>query len=110
MLPAWLARISVKDQSAFHAFLYSNGVFTDLDLPNGSETVAFAINEREQIVGLASVPYESTCLDPNLGEYGWDLTWAFDVNNRGQIVGYGVLNGNFRAFLLTPCCSTSGQR
>lgn len=127
------------DESADHAFLYSDGVFTDLGLPNSPETVAYSINDTEQIVGLTFVPYESTCLDPILGQYvpcilyrqeaflyehgkfqelnslvpensGWDLTWAFDINNRGQIVGYGMLNGNFRAFLLTPCCSTSGQR
>jgi probable HAF family extracellular repeat protein len=126
------------DQSEFHAFLYSNGVLTDLGIPGSPETLAYAINERGQIVGIASVPYESTCPDPDFGQQvpctlfkqeaflyeqgqfqelnslipensGWDLTWALDINNRGQIVGYGMLNGNFRAFLLTPCCSKPDQ-
>lgn len=32
----------------------------------------------------------------------WTLTAAFDINNRGQIVGQGLFNGELRAFLLTP--------
>jgi probable HAF family extracellular repeat protein len=35
-------------------------------------------------------------------EAGWTLLEARHVNNRGQIVGYGLLNGAERAFLLTP--------
>ncbi len=33
---------------------------------------------------------------------GWDLHHAASVNNAGQIVGYGTINGVDHAFLLTP--------
>ena len=33
---------------------------------------------------------------------GWTLIEARDVNNRGQIIGYGKLNGQLKTFLLTP--------
>ena len=33
---------------------------------------------------------------------GWMLQKATDINNLGQIVGYGIIEGKSRAFLLTP--------
>jgi hypothetical protein len=33
---------------------------------------------------------------------GWRLVRAQAINERGQITGLGILNGEFRAFLLTP--------
>ncbi len=119
------------DGKAFHAFLYSEGVFIDLGSPDSPETVAFAINDQGQVVGTTWVPYQDVCIDPNTGQQvpcikykehaflyengeitdlnslipsdsAWELSWAFDVNNKGQIVGYGLLNGKFRAFLLSP--------
>jgi hypothetical protein len=33
---------------------------------------------------------------------GWVLSEARDINDSGQIIGNGVLNGELRAFLLTP--------
>lgn len=33
---------------------------------------------------------------------GWELLQATDINNKGQIVGYGNLNNRLHAFLLTP--------
>ena len=80
------------------------------------ETVAFAINDHSQIVGITSTAngqhaflYDKGVLE-DLNALiqqglGWELTWAFDINNRGQIVGYGILNNRFRAFLLTPAIS-----
>lgn len=35
-------------------------------------------------------------------ESGWDLSGALSINNAGQIVGYGTVDGQQRAFLLTP--------
>jgi probable HAF family extracellular repeat protein len=120
------------DESAEHAFLYDKGVIADLGtLKGGRYSQARAINERGQIVGLADYPYDDVCFDPNKGGYvpcikyaqhafvyekgvmtdlnslipansGWDLDWAFDINNRGQIVGYGLFDGNYRAYILTP--------
>jgi probable HAF family extracellular repeat protein len=113
------------DQSAFHAFLYSTGNFTDLGSAGSPETVAFAINDPGQVVDITLIPFDSVCSGVPCIEYkqhaflynngriadlnnlipensGWELTWAFDVNNLGQIVGYGLVNGKFRAYLLTP--------
>jgi hypothetical protein len=33
---------------------------------------------------------------------GWELTSAIKINNQGQIVGAGSLNGQERGFVLTP--------
>ena len=30
------------------------------------------------------------------------LFYAYDINNRGEIVGFGKVNGNFSGILLTP--------
>lgn len=33
---------------------------------------------------------------------GWELTSAIEINNLGQIIGSGLLNGEQRGFVLTP--------
>ena len=33
---------------------------------------------------------------------GWVLVLANSINNSGQITGYGTINGENHAFLLTP--------
>jgi probable HAF family extracellular repeat protein len=38
-------------------------------------------------------------IDPSMG---WQLMDAFDINDAGQIVGAGQINGETHAFLLTP--------
>jgi probable HAF family extracellular repeat protein len=98
-----------------HAFLYSDGVMRDLQtLPGGRRSVAYAINQRGDIVGLSEgaqgssrativtsgVMYDLNALIP--AGSGWVLTEARGINESGQIVGTGWLNGQQRGFLLTP--------
>ena len=127
----------IQDRTAHHAFLYREGIFYDIGFSASPETVAFAINDQGQVVGTTLVPYEDNCFDPSGGGYrlctrytqhaflyqaerradlntlipansGWELAWAFDINSHGQIVGYGLVDGKFRAFLLTP--ANSGEQ
>jgi probable HAF family extracellular repeat protein len=116
------------DGSSFHGFLYSGGVVTDIGSPGSPQTTAFAINDQQQVVGTTFVPYQTTCPAGPCVQYkehaffyeggtladlnslipsgsGWELSWAFDINNHGRIVGYGLVNDRFRAFLLTPATS-----
>ena len=118
----------IADQSAFHAFLYSEGMITDLGSAQSPETVASAINDRQQVIGTTYVPYDTICSGIPCVQYtphaffyeggnmsdlntlipsdsGWVLSWGIDTNNHGQIVGYGLVNNKFRAFLLTPAIS-----
>jgi uncharacterized membrane protein len=41
----------------------------------------------------------NTLIDPLAG---WTLSYAYAINNSGQIVGFGQVDGQSRAFLLTP--------
>lgn len=40
---------------------------------------------------------------------GWTLLEALDINDRGEIVGSGRINGEEHAFLLTPLACTSAE-
>ena len=68
------ASAQVVGSSGNHAFVWQNGVMTDLNgqLPVGS---------------------------------GWELGTAWSINDGGQIVGDGIVNGATHAFLLTPSSS-----
>jgi len=85
-----------------HAFLLTNGQMLDLGL--GS---ALAINDNGDTVGSGAFFYSAgvrsdlnALIDPTLG---WTLQDATGINDKGQIVGYGLSPaGETHAFLLTP--------
>jgi len=84
-------------------------------LPGGSTSGGYDINDSNQIVGFSSTATSASdamiwtqkggmkdlnsLIPPNSG---WVLTLATWVNNSGQITGYGTINGEDHAFLLTP--------
>lgn len=101
---------------AEHAFLFSGGTMHDLGiLPSTSSSRANAINASGKVVGYSSIAanndlafiYDSsngmvnlnTLIDPSSG---WVLQQAADINDVGQITGYGTINGVTHAFLLSP--------
>ena len=117
----------LNSDGVFHGFLYRSGNVIDLGtLPGGRNSYAVGINQSGSIVGMADVPtddcypgelppchnfkpsaflYENGVMtDLNSvipANSGWELVTAFGINSRGQIVGYGMLNGAFRAFVLS---------
>jgi probable HAF family extracellular repeat protein len=91
-----------------HAFLYSNGVLTDLGtLPGYEGSLALGINKASQVVGTsfglgklgrAFVYSGGTMRD--IGTLAGGTTAAMDINDAGDIVGYSVLQQHFQfAFL-----------
>ena len=102
------------------SFLWNGSTIIDIGLVPGFDgSAANLINDHGQIVGLAfnfdvngnainstaflhenGVNHNLNTLIP--ASSGWYLTNAYDINERGQIVGQGVFQGQTRAFLLTP--------
>ena len=98
------------------AFLWIKGVATDVGNLGGCNSSAQAINSESQVVGLA------VSCDGSLRAFLWEkgsivdlntlvppgaslhLTAAAFLNDRGEIVGDGLLpNGDNHGFLLIPC-------
>ncbi|MEH2315647.1 MAG: hypothetical protein V7K24_00570 [Nostoc sp.] len=105
-----------------HAFLYSQGQMTDLGtLPGYQDSYAIAINDAGQIIGdsYSDYNYNSACpflysngkmtdlnsLIPQ--DSGWTLLDSRAINNKGQILGYGQIGGQYHAFLLNPISTTA---
>lgn len=108
----------LKGNTGPHAFLFSGGKMTDLDHRGTTvQSWGFGINSAGVIVGRmqvkggqfvnfhAMVVQNGKMQDLNKlipAGSGWVLDEAYSVNNVGQIVGYGELQGKTRGFLLTP--------
>jgi probable HAF family extracellular repeat protein len=91
----------------FFPFLYSGGVMTKIgalsgwgtDINNAGQVVGFRYSGGDFLYSNGTV----TALDALLpASSGWTLLSARAINDAGQIVGYGHLNGQTRAFLMTP--------
>ena len=97
-----------------HAFLfYSGGLVTDLGvLTGGTNSYALGLNNSNQVVGASSavsgdraVVWQNgviTDINSLISVSGWEFRQASGINDLGQIVGWGMFNGQRRAFLLTP--------
>ncbi len=103
------------DCSEWRGFIWDDGNWTIVPTLGGIGSEALAINDYGVVVGQAYDParqqraiiYDTinglrdlNTLIPSGS--GWDLVYASDINNSGQIVGYGRINGLGRAFLLNP--------
>ena len=111
--------LSGNDDGSGRAFLFEGGMLKNLGtlLPSHTYSTARAVNNAGQIVGVSSASfftrgderaflYEGgSMLDLNgliPAGTGWVLNEATDINGPGQVVGFGRLGGQERAFLLTP--------
>jgi len=123
--------------SSTNGFIYLRGKTTNIGtFDGGRNSLAYSINESGQVVGVADAPFEDSCFSLDTQQpvpctsyafhgflydrgdmfdlrsllpsnSGWDMLWAFDINDRGQIVGYGLRAGQFRAFVMTPSLNSS---
>ncbi|MFN8469557.1 MAG: hypothetical protein U0X20_28640 [Caldilineaceae bacterium] len=111
--------VAATGDNYVHAFLWEKGVMTDLT--PGEEPVtlstAVAINERGQVIGFTKKgPPASTCgvgcavlwangtvIDLAYGGQGID--GLADINDSGQVVGYGNTRCNCPPEMPVYCCS-----
>ena len=98
-----------------HAAEWSNGSIADLGTLGGGNSFAYGINNSSLVVGYSylansedthafvyrdGVLYDLNGLIPS--NAGWTLLNAYSINDKGQIVGTGLLNGQLNAYILDP--------
>jgi len=108
-------------------FFWRDGVMTDLGLPAGDTAgTAYSVNAKDQVVGRSDVCTKvnsnDTCDASIYHGFLWEkgslvdlqtlalpgsgltVNDALNINDRGEIAGYGVLpNGDQHVVLLIPC-------
>jgi probable HAF family extracellular repeat protein len=103
---------SVVGISGGQAFLYANDVMQPLGyLPGDNHSVAHGINDNGDIVGRSGTRaflyrggemIDLSALEA-VQNAGWSSLYeARAINNVGQIVGQGDINGSYHAFILSP--------
>ncbi len=100
--------------AALHPYIWTNGSMIDLGTLGGTNGYAYSINSSGQVVGRSHVVgdvdraflySDDTLYDLNsLLPAGslWTLQIARSINEAGQIVGHGMIQGEQHAFLMTP--------
>ena len=100
----------------FATMFYTNGQVRSLGMPTTTATwsAAYDVNDSGVAVGAASdaalVYTNGATTDLNTlipSGTGWTLLAATGINNAGRIVGYGTINSQTHAFMLTPTTGSS---
>lgn len=112
-----------NDKGSTSVFIYNmnSGATTTLPTLGGNLNNAYSFNSKGQVAGSANL-----CSDPhqkcyntyvatlysqgvmtNLNDLmpagsGWILESATGINDKGEIIGYGIYDGGLEGFLLTP--------
>jgi probable HAF family extracellular repeat protein len=87
------------------AFLWSDGVMTDLGTLGGSSSKANALNDVGQVVGKSTVTTGSFATEAFLWQggvmagLGLSAAEPAAINEAGQVAGYFSTNSGYRAFL-----------
>lgn len=106
----------LSDQVTYRGFIYSGGPLMPLGTLGGSGSQALDINALGQVVGGSHIALGSDVfhgflysdgvmtdlndlVDPALG---WEILKGTAINDHGQIVGWGIIDGNTHAYLMTP--------
>jgi probable HAF family extracellular repeat protein len=108
---------TIVGDAAIHAFLY-DGTMHDLGTLDNKFSFGNDVNDHGQVVGYYASFWGSSfddraflydsgrgMIDLNTlinSSSGWFLINARAINNSGQITGNGYINGELRAYLLTP--------
>ncbi len=106
---------STAPSAQSHAAVYANGTVTDLGTLDGLFSSCFlGSSNRGEFVGYprtadfsthAFVTGSGVMTDLNslvAPGSGWELTFAYGMNERGQVVGGALKDGQQRAYLATP--------
>ena len=102
------AIIGTSYSNSSHKGFYWNSLTGLIDLGelNGSAVTPFGINNHGEAVGNGNSPfywtYDSGLHDLNslvsVNPSNLELISAWDINNSGAIIGYGLVNGEFRGY------------
>ena len=102
-----------NSENLYHAYIWEHGVMQDIGTLGGSQSFAEGINNSKQVVGHSLTSggiYHAyvwqngimTDLNSLINNSGWELARATYINDQGQIVGIGSINGEEHGYLLTP--------
>jgi probable HAF family extracellular repeat protein len=99
----------------YQAFLYNAGAMQALTAPDSMQSYAASINNAGDVVGSIEnteqkwwgfLYQDGKMIDlntlPGVAGSGWVLTGASKINNAGQILAAGFLNGQAKYCVLTP--------
>jgi probable HAF family extracellular repeat protein len=101
--------VGLPSPTAWHGFLWQNGVLQDLGTLGGPDSFGLTVNEQGQIIGFSftnSTPNPTTgipTVDPflwqdgrmtDVGTLGGTFGFGNAVNNGGQVVGFSDVAGD----------------
>ena len=110
-----IGQSQTSNDSSYHAFFYDGSIMLDLGTLGGRASYGRGINDSGQMVGLSdnasnnrsAFYYDGStmldlCLVTDCTSFGWTgFTEAWDINDNGDIIGIGSIDGQYHAFLVT---------